>query len=314
MSAVVTPLVLRDAIAEALWAHVRAQDLAEVCVYLGLEPQGEYENPFDSKRGYVRARLLTKSMDELAELARKVVAQFGDEDLAKMLERLGAHGVAGDLKNLIFAADGPKPRIVLRDAINNVIEIVENAEFCLVYDRPLAEHGLTWGKLVDWWMERCRCTVTWQEAARALYTRLSRSLANEAERFFFRTYCERYARFDGPTFPALVPQVYLHYDPYLRSQLGDQSGHLKRQRMDFLLLLPRRARVVLEIDGVQHYTDDGAPSPRRYAEMVSEDRALRLARYEVYRFGGQELAGGRVGAARMLNSFFDRLLALHPAI
>jgi hypothetical protein len=32
MSAVVTPLVLRDAIAEALWAHVRAQDLAEVCV------------------------------------------------------------------------------------------------------------------------------------------------------------------------------------------------------------------------------------------------------------------------------------------
>lgn len=83
--------------------------------------------------------------------------------------------------------------------------------------------------------------------------------------------------------------------------------------MDFLLLLPRRARVVLEIDGIQHYADDGAPSPRRYAEMVSEDRALRLARYEVYRFG-QELVGGRAAAAGMLNSFFDRLLALHPAI
>ena len=314
MTAVVTPLVLRDAIAEALWAHVRAQDLAEVCVYLGLEPQGEYENPFDSKRGYVRGRLLTKSLDELTELARKVVAQFGDDDLAKVLERLGVYGVAGDLKNLIFAANGPKPRIVLRDAINNVIEIVENAERCLVYDRPLAEHGLTWGELVDWWMERCRSTVTRQEAARALYTRLSQSLANEAERFFFRTYCARYARFDGATFPALVPQVYLHYDPYVRSQLGDQPGQLKRQRMDFLLLLPRRARVVLEIDGVQHYADDGAPSPRRYAEMVSEDRALQLARYEVYRFGGQELAAGRGGAAGMLNSFFDRLLTLHPAI
>ena len=48
--------------------------------------------------------------------------------------------------------------------------------------------------------------------------------------------------------------------------------------------------------------------------MVSEDRALRLARYEVYRFGGQELVGGRAAAAGMLNSFFDRLLALHPAI
>lgn len=163
MTAVVTPLVLRDAIAEALWAHVRAQDLAEMCVYLGLEPQGEYENPFNSKRGYVRGRLLTRSMDELAELARKVVAQFGDEDLAKVLERLGAHGVAGDLKNLIFAADGPKPGIVLRDAVSNVIEIVENAEHCLVYEWPLAEHGLTWSELVDWWMERCRSTVARQE-------------------------------------------------------------------------------------------------------------------------------------------------------
>jgi hypothetical protein len=83
--------------------------------------------------------------------------------------------------------------------------------------------------------------------------------------------------------------------------------------MDFLLLLPQLARVALEIDGVQHYAADGAPSPRRHAEMVSEDRALRLARYEVCRFGGQELAGGKVGAAGMLNSFFNRLLALHPA-
>ena len=73
------------------------------------------------------------------------------------------------------------------------------------------------------------------------YTRLSRSLANEAGLFFFRTYRARYARFDGATFPALVPQVYLHYDPYVRSQLGVQPGQLKRQRMDFLLLLPRRA-------------------------------------------------------------------------
>jgi hypothetical protein len=47
--------------------------------------------------------------------------------------------------------------------------------------------------------------------------------------------------------------------------------------------------------------------------MVAEDRALRLARYEVYRFGGHELAGkGPAGAAK-LNSFFDQLLALHRA-
>lgn len=313
MTAVVTPLVLRDAIAEALWEYVRAQDLAEVCVFLGLDPQDEYEDPFYSKRRYVRARVRTKSIDELADLARKVVAQFGVPELAAVLERLGAHGVAGDLKNLIFAADGPKPRIVLRDAINNVIEIVENAAYCLVYDRPLAEHGLTWGELVAWWRDLCGSATPTQQAARDLYTRLSRSLANGAERFFFKTYCAQYAPSGGADIPALVPQVYLHYDPYVRSQLGDRPGPLARQRMDFLLLLPRRERVVLEIDGVQHYSQDGAPSPELYAAMVAENRALRLARYEVYRFGGQELANQGPATVAKLNGFFDQLLALHPA-
>ena len=75
MTPVVTPLVLRDAIAGALWEYVKAQDLTEVCVFLGLKPPGEYEYPFSSKRSYVRARLLNKSTDELADLARKVVAR-----------------------------------------------------------------------------------------------------------------------------------------------------------------------------------------------------------------------------------------------
>jgi hypothetical protein len=88
--------------------------------------------------------------------------------------------------------------------------------------------------------------------------RLSKSLANGAEKLLFKTYCARYARTGGSDVPALVSQVYLHYDPYTASQLGDRPGQLKRQRMDFLLLLPRRVRVVIEIDGVQHYSDNGA--------------------------------------------------------
>jgi very-short-patch-repair endonuclease len=48
--------------------------------------------------------------------------------------------------------------------------------------------------------------------------------------------------------------------------------------MDFLLLMPRGARVVIECDGRQHYADaDGRTDPRRYAEMVAEDRDLRLS-------------------------------------
>jgi len=77
--------------------------------------------------------------------------------------------------------------------------------------------------------------------------------------------------------------------------------------MDFLLLLPHRARVVIECDGKQHYADaDGRADPRQYADMMRTDRDLRLKGYEVYRFGGAELAGDS-GAQHLLNAFFDRL-------
>jgi len=33
---------------------------------------------------------------------------------------------------------------------------------------------------------------------------------------------------------------------------------------------------------------EGRPSPARYAEMVREDRRIRLAGYGLYRFGGHE--------------------------
>jgi very-short-patch-repair endonuclease len=76
--------------------------------------------------------------------------------------------------------------------------------------------------------------------------------------------------------------------------------------MDFLLLFSDRHRVVIEVDGRQHHaTQDGTASPALYGEMVAEDRRLRLAGYEVYRFGGFELSS--VGADRLAAEFFDDL-------
>src|SRR5260370_25322082 len=69
--------------------------------------------------------------------------------------------------------------------------------------------------------------------------------------------------------PAIIPQVYLHYDPYtIREQ--PNGSPLVRQRMDFLLLLPHRQRVVIEIDGKQHYADGDKASPQRYATMAAD--------------------------------------------
>ncbi|MET8310697.1 DUF559 domain-containing protein [Micromonospora sp. NPDC005173] len=68
-------------------------------------------------------------------------------------------------------------------------------------------------------------------------------------------------------------------------------------------------RIVIECDGKQHYADDdGRANPRKYAEMVAEDRALRVRGYEVYRFGGHEL---KEGSETRIGAFLDALHARH---
>lgn len=138
-----------------------------------------------------------------------------------------------------------------------------------------------------------------------MWQRLNVSLDDGPEKLLFRTYTKRYATVLGV--PALLPQVYLHYDPYVRR--SGKTGHLFRQRMDFLLLLPGRRRIVLEVDGKQHYArKDGSADPSAYAGMMAEDRRLRLSGYEVHRFGGAEFVDGAASMA-MLQVFFDELLA-----
>ncbi len=142
--------------------------------------------------------------------------------------------------------------------MNNNIEITANAEYCLVYDRPLDDTGLTWRKLVAWWGEAHPGD---NERAVTLdrHRRLSSGL-NGAERLVLST-CARLYRDFGFDLPVLVPQVYLHYDPYSRRQRRS-TGPVARQRMDFLMPLPRHKRVVVELDGVQHYADEnGRASP-----------------------------------------------------
>jgi hypothetical protein len=182
---------------------------------------------------------------------------------------------------------------------------VEGADRCLVYDRPLPDGGLTWRDLVGWWQSKTG-EADEKAAANSLYRRLTRSLQSPAERLLFKAFARRLA--DGKwDVPALVPQVYLHYSPYAKGVLAPDA-ELPRQRMDFLMLPSERERIVIEVDGKQHYAEDnGAASPARYADMVCEDRAIQLAGYEVFRFGGRELYGG--AGERLVGDFFDQLLA-----
>ncbi len=222
-------------------------------------------------------------------------------------------GVGSNVKNLIFAANGLKPEIIFSDSVSNDIEIVKNSAYCLIYDRPIKSHGLLWNELVDWWREREQLNEESDiEVSRKLYARLLQSLTSKPEKLFWKIYFKKFYESFKEKLPALIPQVYLHYDPYTLKQLQDQR-RLVRQRMDFLFLLSDRIRIVIEIDGKQHYAEEDRASPRLYSEMIAEDRRLKLSGYEVYRFGGYELSS-ESAAEIIVESFLLNLFKRHDLI
>jgi hypothetical protein len=247
--------------------------------------------------------------------------------------RMRNSGVPGPMKNLIFASVGDKPEIVFRDAINNDVEIVKNADKVLVYDRPLPATGtLRWIDLRTWWQEKYAVDDP-NKAKTQLYRHLLdsvRKTGSPGELAIFHTYYKAFGPRLKEKLPALLPQVYVHYDPYTKRQRGDEKV-LERQRMDFLLMLEHGVRVVIEVDGQQHYAVkneiDGVyiANPSLYAAMAAEDRRLRLAGYELYRFGGGEFRDVDVGVTipdaavgavsqAVVHAFFEKLLKRHKVL
>lgn len=204
---------------------------------------------------------------------------------------------------ILFASPHAKPSLRVRDVLEQSIEVLTGDEAVLAYDVPVGERGLTWGDVESWWSERRK--IPGEQAKRELWRRLSKVCADAspAQLALFVAYYD-YAKLHEPLF-ALLPEVWLHWDPLSRTQRGEDA--YLNQRMDFLMLLPGFRRVVLEVDGEQHYTTPaGKPSPRIYSDTTRGDRDLRLSGYEVYRFSGYELGDDCAGDT--VNEFFDRLL------
>src|SRR5437868_6526674 len=81
---------LRNAIAEALWAAVKAQDLPDTCARFGLA-EGTTEEAFRSIRGYVRARLRSHSGADLLKLASEVLEEYDAAPLRDLVSELTTH-------------------------------------------------------------------------------------------------------------------------------------------------------------------------------------------------------------------------------
>ena len=214
------------------------------------------------------------------------------------------------IKNIIFAAKY-KPDIVLDEALANDIKVV-NDNGALIYDQGIPDNGISWEMLVNWY-EILGMGNTERQMSQLFYD----CLGSEPERMFYKAYIS-YLNAHGKQIPALIPQVYMYYDPKTKAQREWQI--FEHQKMDFMMIIRPSQRVIFEIDGYQHYAEDEVvpgtqykhyASPTRYAEMMKAHREMILAGYDIYRFGGKELWVNDHTSEdiiiRNISLFFDKL-------
>ena len=240
---------------------------------------------------------------------------IGDKDFYECIST--RVGVRGRVKNIIFAAKY-KPEIVFDDALNNDIRITKNENQCLIYERSIPTTGVMWSDLVEWYASENNISDTKNQEV-AFITRLCDCLdmsfkANGAkagpETWLLQAYYNLKKEL-GIDLPALIPQVYLYYDPQTIKQRGYKL--FEHQKMDFLMIFSHQNRVVIEIDGKQHYAEGNTASPKLYSEMVRAQREMSLYGYDVYRFGGYEFMGAdsdenlKKQVLENLKTFFVRL-------
>lgn len=263
------------------------------------------ENPMEFTYTQIRDRIISEGYDD-GGIVRWSTRRMFVSDLTFLSQRMPG-GVHGTVKNIIFASRY-KPEIVFDDALNNDIRITKNAEHCLIYDRTISNTGLKWSELVDWYAE-CQGITENQEGI--FFQRLTDSMDSDPEKIVLRAYYS-YIHERNTDLPALIPQVYLYYDPLTIQQRGYKM--FEHQKMDFLMIFSHSNRVVIEIDGQQHYSESGKPSSRRYAEMVKAQREMSLLGYDVYRFGGYEFLDTQDVVISNIKSFFYNLFQKYDAI
>lgn len=248
----------------------------------------------------------------LQSLAAAVSEALGSSGL-RFVETDPVHGYAAYLitrstasarppRLILFASRVVKPDVRGADVLDTEIEVLTSSDQLLRYDKPVGSTGLSWDDLETWWAEKTGTRAA--QAKKSLWNRLIASIpANSPPQLaLFEAYYRLYGQVRS--FAALLPEVWVHWDHQTVRQRGNAA--YTAHRMDFLMLLPNHRRVVLEVDGQQHYSAKGLPSPEAYARTMQGDRDLRLSGYEVYRFGALELLSPSISDT--LRRFFDRLL------
>jgi len=283
-----------------------ANELAKWCDRLGLGPSDK--DPMASKKSYVRDRLLSTPSSAFPAVADQVLREFQSnaegkgkepptEEWLRAWEALREAVGIDEIQTIVFASRG-KPDLVLHDVPNS--QLADAKGSALIWRTQITDRGLTVADMLQWWRSNRR-------AEDSLYGRLSECCQNDDERavldFYYRTLVKMDVKCE---LPALLPQVWLSYDPLTREQRYGKPA-LDRQRLDFLMYLPGRRKVIIEVDGIYHISKgDGRACLETYSKGLAADRGLMAKGYTIYRFGANEI---QQDASDVLGQFFHDILS-----
>lgn len=283
-----------------------ANELAKWGDRLGLGPSDK--DPMASKKSYVRDRLLSTPSSAFPAVAEQVLREFQSnaegkgkepptEEWLRAWEALREAVGIDEIQTIVFASRG-KPDLVLHDVPNS--QLVDAKGSALIWRTQITDGGLTVADMLQWWRSNRR-------AEDSLYGRLSECCQNDDERavldFYYRTLVKMDVKCE---LPALLPQVWLSYDPLTREQRYGKPA-LDRQRLDFLMYLPGRRKVIIEVDGIYHISKgDGRACLETYSNGLAADRGLMAKGYTIYRFGANEI---QQDASDVLGQFFHDILS-----
>ena len=239
----------------------------------------------------------------------KAARTVGDKTEYEIIE---LSGVKGKIQGIVFAAVY-KPSVLLTDVLNHDVQIPHDDEKYLYYTDPVGNQFLKWSTLESWYDSS---HVDWVDPSFTDRMKIAvEHCGSPIEVWFYEAYLELIEEM-GKGIPALLPQVWMYYDE--KSQKERIIKIFEHQCMDFMMLFSDSRRIVIELDGAQHYADEEPmegyehpikiASPRKYAEMVSAHRDMTMAGYEVYRFGGSEFNNEDHGKT-MVKQFFKDLFA-----
>ena len=275
--------------ANLIWDTKYANEIPVFMQRLGIEKQST-ANPYANKRTYVT--------DTLYNNDDRTVLNFSNNLLVHL--KLGNHSSKSKEIETWYKCRSDLERILLeiRNCPSNTVglkqifyacqykpELITQADgfmadkknCSLDYRGPFSHTGITWDNVLDYFMSK---EITLWD----LSDRYDKAIAPRCEKLFYEAYTKQFINtgFEISNCEiALLPQVYVNWDPYTKEQRGYK---LVNQRVDFLWYGPNHFPLIIEIDGPSHWE-----FPDEYCVQCRTDRDLMDLGFHIRRFTNDEI-------------------------